>query len=166
MPRPAALQGRHARHRQEAAMTIDTSTDPALGGTDVGFGGAIATCLRKYVVFRGRARRPEYWYWMLFHTLLLIAATLLDLSLFQTSKISLFAALVALGLLLPDLAVTMRRLHDIDRSGWWILILLVPLIGPILLLIWNCTRGTDGPNRFGPEFARLAGAFPTVSEAG
>ncbi len=137
---------------------IDRSADPALGGTELGFGGAIATCFRKYVVFAGRARRPEYWYWVLFQVLVGIAGTILDLSLFQTAE-GLFNALTSLALFLPGLAVTVRRLHDIDRPGWWILISIVPLVGAIVLLIMTCTRGTAGPNRFGPEYAQPAAAI-------
>ncbi len=55
---------------------------------------------------------------------------------------------------LPSLAIAIRRLHDLDRTGWWVLLALIPLIGWIVLIIWFCTRGTDGPNRFGPD--RLA----------
>jgi uncharacterized membrane protein YhaH (DUF805 family) len=56
-----------------------------------------------------------------------------------------------LGTLLPNLAASVRRLHDLDRSGWWYLILFLPVIGWILFLVWTCTRGTRGPNRYGPE---------------
>jgi uncharacterized membrane protein YhaH (DUF805 family) len=62
---------------------------------------------------------------------------------------SLVSLIVSLGLILPGLAVEVRRLHDIDKSGWWVLISVVPLVGIILLLIWFCTEGTRGPNRFG-----------------
>ena len=59
--------------------------------------------------------------------------------------------LVDLALLLPSLAVGVRRLHDIDKSGWWLLIVIIPIIGWVLLLVWVCTKGTLGPNRFGPD---------------
>jgi uncharacterized membrane protein YhaH (DUF805 family) len=188
----AAPQGRHARDRQEAGMTIDPSADPALGGTQVGFGGAIATCFRKYMVFRGRARRPEYWYWMLFEALLEILALELDAATFHRTW-GPFHLTAALGLFLPTLAVTVRRLHDTDTSGWWVVIPLIgaiaippirvmaiPLIGAIAftliaaiaavgwiaLLVQTCRRGTEGANRFGPEFARPMDAFPAALEAG
>ena len=61
------------------------------------------------------------------------------------------SALVSLGLFLPGLAVAVRRLHDVDRSGWWLLLAFVPLIGIIVLIVWWCTEGTRGPNRFGPD---------------
>jgi uncharacterized membrane protein YhaH (DUF805 family) len=56
-----------------------------------------------------------------------------------------------LAVLLPGIAVSIRRLHDTDRSGWWLLIVLVPLVGAILLIVWYCTEGTRGPNRFGAD---------------
>jgi uncharacterized membrane protein YhaH (DUF805 family) len=115
----------------------------------MGFADAIATCFQKYVVFSGRARRPEYWYWVLFSFLLGILLVIIDLIVFGGS--SLFSTLVSLALFLPSLAVAIRRLHDIDRVGWWILIALVPLVGSIILIVMLCQRGTAGPNRFGLE---------------
>jgi uncharacterized membrane protein YhaH (DUF805 family) len=118
------------------------------GGASMGFGRAIATCFRKYAVFSGRASRSEYWFFVLFQLLLLIVLLIVDVLVFRGSM----AALATLGwliLLLPGFAVTVRRLHDIDMSGWWILMSFVPLIGGILLLVWTCQRGTQGPNRFG-----------------
>jgi uncharacterized membrane protein YhaH (DUF805 family) len=66
----------------------------------------------------------------------------------------LITSLFHLAVFLPSLALAVRRLHDLDRTGWWLLLALIPLIGEIILLIWFCTRGTVGPNRFGPD--RLA----------
>jgi len=63
-------------------------------------------------------------------------------------------SLADLALFLPGLALAIRRLHDLDRSGWWFLLVFIPVIGAIILIIWACTKGTDGPNRFGPD--RLA----------
>lgn len=132
---------------------IDRSADPALGGADVGFGAAVALCFHKYAVFHGRARRPEYWWWFLFQVLVSIVASILDHALFTTGVFSVFSALTTLILFLPTLAVVVRRLHDIDRPGWWILIWVIPIGGMIFFVIMTCTRGTDGPNRFGLEFA-------------
>jgi uncharacterized membrane protein YhaH (DUF805 family) len=114
----------------------------------MGFGDAIAICFRKYVVFNGRASRPEYWYWFLFSVLVSIVTTILDLVAFGTDT-GAFSVLASLGLLLPGLAVTVRRLHDIDRSGAWILIVLLPVIGVIVLFVFACLPGTPEPNRFG-----------------
>ncbi len=116
----------------------------------MGFGEAINTCFNKYVTFSGRARRPEYWYWVLFGVLVGIAASILDVLLVGAHS-GVFSGLASLGLLLPNLAVTGRRLHDIDRSAWWILIVLLPVVGAIVLFVFMCLRGTIGLNRFGAE---------------
>ena len=79
-----------------------------------------------------------------------IAALILDGALFNSPG-GAFYAIVTLANLIPSIAVSVRRLHDTDRSGWWWLIMFVPLIGIILLLIWYCSRGTQGANRFGED---------------
>ena len=111
---------------------------------------AIAAGFQSYVNFSGRAARSEYWFWTLFVVLVSLAATLIDLALFQNLDFSPLQGLVGLGLFLPGLAVSIRRLHDVDRTGWWLL-LVFTVVGGILLLIWNCMRGTVGPNRYGPD---------------
>lgn len=120
----------------------------------MGFTDAITNGFQKYVVFSGRARRPEYWYWVLFTVLLTILLTIVDtivgLTVFGVS-VGVLSSVASLALLLPSLAVLARRLHDTDRSAWWILLELVPLVGAIILLVWVCLRGTAGPNRFGTE---------------
>jgi uncharacterized membrane protein YhaH (DUF805 family) len=63
----------------------------------------------------------------------------------------LISSLFGLAVFLPGLAVAIRRLHDLDRTGWWILLSLIPIVGWIILIIWDCTKGTNGPNRFGPD---------------
>jgi len=117
---------------------------------DMGFGEAVRTCFSKYVTFSGRARRPEYWYWVLFGVLVAIVAGILDAVIFGANS-GVFSGLSSLALLLPNLAVTVRRLHDIDRSGWWMLILLLPFIGAVVLFVFMCLRGIAGPNRFGQD---------------
>lgn len=119
--------------------------------------------LRKYATFGGRARRAEFWWFAVFYGLALVAATILDVTIFGfegigNSGLGLFGGLTGLAFLLPNLGVSVRRMHDLDRSGWWLLVGLIPLIGGIILFIWFCSRGTPGPNRFGndpleePEF--------------
>lgn len=112
---------------------------------------AIASCFRKYVVFSGRASRSEYWYWILFYFLGEISTGILDGALFRTQGSQVFSSIFSLIIFLPLLAVEVRRLHDVNRSGWWILIgfTIVGLIYP--LLVWKCTKGTTGPNRFGDD---------------
>jgi uncharacterized membrane protein YhaH (DUF805 family) len=113
------------------------------------FWSAVKSAYSKYATFAGRAPRSEYWSFFLFYVLLAIVASILDIALFGYTGA--FYAIVALANLIPSLAVTVRRLHDTDRSGWWFFIGLVPLIGAIVLLIWFCTRGTQGANRFGED---------------
>jgi uncharacterized membrane protein YhaH (DUF805 family) len=111
----------------------------------------IKSGFHNYVNFSGRAARSEYWFWYLFFVLVAIGAALIDLALFPRSNISPINTIAELALLLPTLAVSIRRLHDLDRSGWWIFLGLIPIIGTIWLVVWFCTRGTLGPNRFGPD---------------
>ena len=118
----------------------------------MGFMDAISYCFRHYVGFNGRAARSEYWYWTLFVYLLLIVCWLIDMTAFgfNTTGVNPMTVLATLATLLPTLAVSARRLHDIDRSGWWAL-LIFTVIGYIVLIYWACLRGTVGANRFGPD---------------
>jgi uncharacterized membrane protein YhaH (DUF805 family) len=121
-------------------------------GKGMGFGAAVTTCFRKYVHFTGRARRPEYWYWILFQFLVLIGLSIVDAVIIATvGRFAVFATLGMLALLLPSIAVGVRRLHDQDYSGFLILIGLIPLIGWVIILVLMCLPGTPGPNRFGPN---------------
>lgn len=107
---------------------------------------AITSCYSKYATFSGRASRSEYWYFTLYHTLLVIC-----LALIPSDLGTMLLALSAIGNFLPAISVLVRRLHDTDRSGWWYWIALVPILGLILLIVWFCTRGTAGDNRFGGD---------------
>ena len=110
--------------------------------------------LKKYAVFHGRSRRAEYWYFVLFNLIVAIVLAGIDalLGTFSSAQnIGLLSGIYSLAVLIPTLAVTFRRLHDIDRSGWWILINLVPLIGTIVLLVFALMDGTPGDNRYGPN---------------
>ena len=111
------------------------------------FGAAISSVLTQYTGFSGRARRSEYWYFVLFNVLVSIVAGVIDTAL----NSPVLAIIVGLGLLLPSLAVTFRRLHDTGRSAWWILIGLIPLVGGIVLLVFQCQDSEPGANRFGPS---------------
>jgi uncharacterized membrane protein YhaH (DUF805 family) len=112
---------------------------------------AVTSCFRKYAVFSGRASRSEYWYWILFYALCQLAANILDAVFLQSPSSQLFSRLFGLIVFLPLLAVEVRRLHDVDRSGWWLLISLT-IVGIIYpLLVWKCRKGTVGPNRFGDD---------------
>ncbi|APE19753.1 MULTISPECIES: DUF805 domain-containing protein [Streptomyces] len=110
--------------------------------------------LKKYVVFNGRARRKEFWMFELINVIISIVLTVVDLSL----DMQLLSTIYSLGIFLPSLAVTVRRLHDTGRSGWWVLIGLVPLVGFIVLLIFACTEGDQHENEHGPN-PKLAPAY-------
>jgi uncharacterized membrane protein YhaH (DUF805 family) len=116
----------------------------------MGFTEAIASGFRNYVNFSGRAARSEFWYWTLFAVLVSIVTSLIDHMLFSSSGVAPLNSLAGLALFLPGLAVSIRRLHDLDRTGWWFL-LVFTIIGAIVLLVWDCMKGTSGPNRFGPD---------------
>ncbi|MCH9757729.1 MAG: DUF805 domain-containing protein [Proteobacteria bacterium] len=112
------------------------------------------TALKKYAVFSGRARRKEYWLFMLLCFILNIAGSFIDVALgtfnAQTG-LGVVGLILLFAILLPSIAVSIRRLHDTDRSGWWFLIGFIPILGMIVLLIFACLDGTVGPNRFGED---------------
>jgi len=101
--------------------------------------------MRRYADFSGRSRRSEYWYFVLFQILILGVAMAID-NIWGSPILYSIAALV---LLVPSLAVSIRRLHDTSRSGWWILLAFIPLIGAIILIVWYATDGTPGTNKWG-----------------
>jgi uncharacterized membrane protein YhaH (DUF805 family) len=113
---------------------------------------AIAAGYRNYVNFSGRAVRSEYWYWFLFTLLGSFATEILDAGIFSSQIPSASPLNDVFNLLtfLPGLTISVRRLHDIDRTGWWILIALT-IIGLFVLFYWACVKGTNGDNRFGPD---------------
>jgi uncharacterized membrane protein YhaH (DUF805 family) len=118
----------------------------------MGFTDAVRICLQKYVDFSGRARRSEYWYFFLFNLLVGIAASILDAILgtdFDTGS-GLISVVASLALLLPGLAAGVRRLHDTSRSGWWILIGLIPIIGWIILIVFY-VQDSHPDNQYGPN---------------
>ncbi|MEW2381838.1 DUF805 domain-containing protein [Micromonospora sp. NPDC047707] len=117
---------------------------------------AIKSVLSQYAGFRGRARRSEYWWFFLFTLIVGLVAGILDGALGTSigsgaGATGVIGLIVGLALLLPGLAVAVRRLHDTDRSGWWLLIGLVPLVGGIVLLVFFVMDGTRGSNRYGAD---------------
>ncbi|WP_180081757.1 MULTISPECIES: DUF805 domain-containing protein [unclassified Acinetobacter] len=103
-------------------------------------------CLKNYATFTGRARRKEYWYFVLVQFIILIVAQIID-AILGTEFV--FYAIVALALFIPSFAAAVRRLHDTGRSGWWSLIALIPLIGAILLIIWLASDTKQENNQWG-----------------
>lgn len=131
---------------------------------------AVKTCFQKYIVFSGRAPRSEYWWFMLFSLIGGFITGFFDGMLFgyqPGQKMSgPINGLFSLALLLPSISLSVRRLHDLNKSGWWLLLplvclpifLIVPVLAMlvilgigVLFLVWYCTRGTAGDNRFGPD---------------
>ena len=103
----------------------------------------------KYAEFSGRARRSEYWYFILFNVLVGIALGIIDSVLFG-HRMNVFSSLYNLFVFVPSLAVAVRRLHDIGKSGWWWLIMLIPIIGWIWFIILMATDSVPGKNQYGP----------------
>ena len=122
--------------------------------TRIGFGRAVGAGFRRYGTISGRSSRSEFWYWALYCYVWMAAFAIAGL-LMDDGSLAL-SGYVIFGLVhfVPGLAVTVRRLHDIDRSGWWLLLMFVPVIGlfaALLLIAWFTIKGTPGENRFGPD---------------
>ena len=119
----------------------------------VSFMEAVKLGFSKYFRFSGRSTRAEYWWWTLFVVMADIVLAVVDtltgtMGMFGDS--GLLGALFELAILIPSFALGARRLHDIDRSGWWQLLWLVLVIGWIVLISWAIKRGDDGQNKYGP----------------
>jgi len=113
------------------------------------FGQAISTCFSKYVTFTGRASRPEFWWFFLFQIIVLIVTGMIS---------NILYGIAALAMLLPGIAVGVRRLHDIGKTGWLLLIGLIPVVG-LLLLYW-CVQPSEGPNQYDEDAAPGVPAGP------
>jgi uncharacterized membrane protein YhaH (DUF805 family) len=136
-----------------------------IGRFVMSFTEAVQTCLHKYVGFSGRARRSEYWWFFLFTILVSMVAGVLD-SILGTmdddTNVGVIGTIASLALLLPSIAVAIRRLHDTSRTGWWILIGLIPIVGWIILIVFYCQDG-HGDNKYGPS--PKAGVAPQAGPA-
>lgn len=102
--------------------------------------------LQKYAEFKGRANRSQYWYFVLYNTLIGLALTMIGEA---YDSLSILSALYGLGIVIPSLAVAVRRLHDTNRSGWWLLINLLPVIGQLVLLYFYILPGDKKANKYG-----------------
>jgi uncharacterized membrane protein YhaH (DUF805 family) len=111
---------------------------------------AISSGFNNYANFRGRSQRSAFWWWSLFYGIVTVGIGFIEAEVFgfRSPFLSVPAQVI---LLIPSIAVTVRRLHDTARSGWFILLGFVPLIGPIILLVWYCQQGTPGANQYGPD---------------
>lgn len=126
------------------------------GNGNMDFVTAVKTGFAKFATFQGRAARSEFWFFTLFTWLVSVVLSLVD----AVTGTGVLSLIFALAVLIPGIAVAVRRLHDTDRSGWWYLLLFVPIVGIIVLIIWFCSRGTSDANRFGsdPLAAEVAAA--------
>ena len=125
---------------------VPTGVRPQLGFVD-----AVKICLtEKYCDFNGRARRSEYWWFCLCNFVLSYVVNLIG-GLISPTVGMVLTCIVTLGLLLPGLGVCVRRLHDIGKSGWLVLLALIPLVGAIILIVWFCKDSDRGSNAYGPS---------------
>ncbi len=126
--------------------------------------------LKQYAVFSGRARRKEYWFYQLFNCLFAGALLVVDAmtgTMRGKAGLGLLSGLFVLATLLPSLGMWIRRLHDTNRSGWWILIGFIPLVGPIIMLVFTLQDSEPSANQYGPNpkavlpaAMAVGGAFP------
>jgi uncharacterized membrane protein YhaH (DUF805 family) len=116
-----------------------------------GFVDAIKKGFRGYVVWNARSTRAEYWWWSLFAVIVAIVASVIDSAIFSTNMMSgvgPVSGIVTLALFLPGLSVWIRRLHDTDRTGWWVWIMLIPIVGAIVSLVFVLLPSKMGPTRW------------------
>ena len=110
------------------------------------------TALKKYAIFNGRSRRTEYWMFALFNALIMLGLCLLLMNeVIGPNPIYAFAVLIVI----PTLSVTVRRLHDTNRSAWWLLLPMIPILGELVFLIFMVLEGKPERNRFGPDPKRI-----------
>ncbi len=112
------------------------------------FGEAVSSVFRQYAKFSGRARRKEYWYFCLFNFIVIVALGIIEVLI---NAEDILTSIFAIAIFLPGLALSVRRLHDIGKSGWWYLICLIPFVGGIILFVWACFDSKKEENQYGPS---------------
>ena len=125
----------------------------------MGFGEAVRLFFKNYKNFQGRSRRAEYWWPMLMYVIVYVAFLIIsgigsamgDLGVILIAIAGLAYVVFGIAIIVPMFAVTFRRLHDTDKSAWWMLISFIPLVGGIVLLIFTVMEGTKGTNKYGPD---------------
>lgn len=107
---------------------------------------------KKYAVFSGRARRKEYWFFLLINCIVILILSVIDGAIARLAPdvgVGLLGSIYSLAVLIPSIAVSVRRLHDADHSGWWLLIGFIPVVGAIVLLIFMLQDSKPGENQYG-----------------
>jgi len=115
---------------------------------------------RHYVDFNGRARRSQFWYFVLMN---IIVGMIVGVIQQMLSLGTMLSGLYTLAVFLPNLGLSVRRLHDVNRSGWWLLLAAIPIVGWIVLIYWDCVEGTPGPNEYGPDPKGVAQNIPQTA---
>ena len=119
----------------------------------MGFGQAISAGFANYFNFKSRASRSEYWYFILFLVIVTIVLWIVDIAINGPNEVFLLNSIFSLATFIPSLSALVRRLHDIGRSGWYLLLGLIPLVGIIILIYWACQPSTPQQNEYGPVSA-------------
>lgn len=125
----------------------------------MGFVEAITYCFKNYANFSGRAQRSQFWFFFLFNILVSVAINVL-ITATGVKELIFLSGAYSLAILVPYVAVAVRRLHDIGKSGWFVLLFLIPCIGLILMIVWCGAAGTAGPNEYGENPLASAGGAP------
>lgn len=132
---------------QKASTELDNLSDQTKPEANFNMIDWFVKCLKNYANFTGRARRSEYWFYCLAQMLVTIVALIIDSIIFGGP--GLLYIVTFFGLIIPSFAVLVRRLHDTDKSGWWILLSFIPLIGAIILIVWLATETKPADNQWG-----------------
>ena len=133
---------KETQSKTEEEKLQEIYADPKM--EDIDLFNAIKICFQKFFIFTNRASRSEYWWFILFYTIFASIPTFVP-----NENLVVFGYIMSLLLFIPGIAVTVRRLHDINKSGWFIFISLIPILGSIIVLVMTIEKGTLGKNRFG-----------------
>lgn len=133
----------------ESTMGNDGYTGGSAYSREVGYGEALKLFFANYIKFEGRSNRGEYWKAVLLLIVINIAVGVVDTILTGSGGVPFLGMIFSLVTLVPSLAIGARRLHDIGKSGWWLLIGLIPLIGAIILIVWFAKKPDPAPNQYG-----------------
>ena len=158
--RRTGQDGRDAASQKTGWMPRPSGSNsrPRQSGDNMNFLAAVKSGFSNYITFSGRASRSEFWYYHLFFAIGNAVAIMLDMTFFPDKPYTPLGSIFYLVTLLPTVAVSVRRLHDTDRSGWWYWLHAILVIGTIVLIVWFCKAGTSGANRYGAD--PLPGTVP------